>query len=199
MAGAVDIWSWISANAAPIQTVAVVVSAIAAFLVIWHYGKVERRKATIDLIAKTYFDGEIHNAYKAFKDICIERSDGSMGGEIKSLVDLAKKENQKDDAAECLNQVLNQYELISLSIKQKALDEQFYKNWFFTQFLTDYHKTKPYIDALRLNFKSPSFFCEYTSLAERWGNKPHTVIHPPWYKRVWRAFWNEPYRLPDQK
>jgi Domain of unknown function (DUF4760) len=197
VAGVADIWSWISYNAAPIQTVAVVVSAVAAFLVIWHNGKVERRKATIDLIAKTFFDGEIHNSYQVFKDIFIKREADPSSSSIISLESLATKENQKHDDSECLNQVLNQYELISLSIKQKALDEQFYKQWFFTQFTKDYQKTLPFINALRKYFNLPTIYCEYTSLAERWLRKPHPLINIPIHKRLWRAVRNEPYRLPD--
>lgn len=198
MVGAIiNFWAWITENAAAIQTVAVVVSAIAAFLVIWHNGKVERRKATIDLIAKTYFDDEIHNSYQNFKDIFIKRETEQGGPSIISLESLATRENQKHEDSECLNQVLNQYELISLSIKQKALDEQFYKQWFFTQFTKDYQKTLPFINALRKNFNLPTIYCEYTSLAERWLRKPHPLINIAIHKRLWRAVRNEPYRLPD--
>lgn len=175
-------WDWILSNADGIQSILILLSVIAAFSVIWHNGKISRRKATIEMVAATFFGDNGDELYKKFKNIikAVELS----GADIAEYAAKNVSDDKKSDAEIILNQ-LNQYELISLSIKKRVFDEGFYKYWFFSQFMRDFTKLKPFIDRVRLEYSNNAYFCEYEALAGRWRRNKHPVKHPSKLKIVW--------------
>jgi hypothetical protein len=162
-----------------VSAAAITISASVAVLVLRHNGLSSRRRATLDMIVKTFIDRAEHDAYLDFKAM-LKRYES----EGRSLTDLIHEtEATKADRAK-LNKQLNDYEFISLGVRRRIFDETVYKLWFHTQFSKDYERTKPFIDALRE--KNPSFYCEYAGLYKKWQKHGHPVKAP---SRLRQCYW----------
>nr|WP_243451969.1 DUF4760 domain-containing protein [Sphingosinicella soli] len=177
-----SLWCWVGENSDAIQAICIVLSAIAAFLVIWHNGKISRRQATIQMVVQTFFDAGDNESYAQFKKVITDLEVSKQ-----NIESLALDENSENPASKIILRQLNQYELISLSIRKGVFEENFYKYWFFTQFTRDYSKLFPYITKTREAYCNPAYFCEFETLAKRWLRKKHHVKHP---SKVKRAYWS---------
>lgn len=173
-------WSWIGANSPAIQAVCIVLSAIAAFAVIWHNGRMSRKSSTIQMVHNTFFDGGERESYDNFKDVIQKHEDAGT-----PLSDLAGPAHDKSDEAEQVLRQVNSYELVALGITKGVFDERFYKRWFFSQLTRDYAKLVPYIEAVRARYQNQAYFCEFEALACRWQRKRHPVKHPPKWKIIY--------------
>ncbi len=173
-------WGWLLVHGTAIQTVAVVISAAAAFLVIWHNGKLNRRRATLDMIIRTFLDEREHKQYQEFAALMTQVDAATLD----PLTFFEETQSNKDDRKSILQQ-LNTYELISLGIRRKVFDEAFYKHWFYSQFIKDFHRLKPLIRRVRSD--NAARFCEFASLYDRWLRKRHPVKHPGRAKQAWWA------------
>ncbi len=68
---------------------------------------------------------------------------------------------------------LNHYELIAISINQNILDEFFYKEWMRSTYIKHYKESKAYIDGTRE--ESPKAYVCFQELAEKWDKEtPNT-------------------------
>lgn len=175
-----EIWPWIMANADGIEATAVVASAIAAFLIIWHNRALHRRQETILMVHRTFFGDEERQSYSDFKSVILSAEEAKQ-----DLTDFAAEAHDRSDAKDHLLRQLNEYELISLGIKEGVFDERFYKRWFFTQFTRDFAKLRGFIIGLRDRYHNDAYFCEFESLARRWNRKKHPVKHPPRRRILW--------------
>jgi hypothetical protein len=180
-------WAWIDANSQAVQAVCIVLSAIAAFLVIWHNGRISRQAATIAMVRATFFEDGERESYNKFKEF-IENleTDGQC------ISDFAEPKHDNSDANALILRQINNYELVSLGIKKGVFDERFYKRWFFSQLTRDFKKLKPYIDRVRECYHNDAYFCEFEGLAGRWDRKRHPVKHPPKWKVSWWVITGQP-------
>lgn len=168
-------------NAAALQTFFIGLSAIAAFAIIWRSNVVSRREKTIEIVYETFFGDKESASYKQFKDLIKEIEDN--GHDIAEYWDGGKfHERTKQDT---LLRQTNQYELVSLGIRQGVFDEAFYKRWFFSQLTKDYAKLLPFVARIRERQNNDAYFCEFERLAIRWTRKRHPVKHPPKWKVAW--------------
>ena len=119
------------------QQGAIFLSTLAAGLFAWwqitEARKNARKKATIDLIAQRAWDQDYLANRKAF---IILRDDKKVG-----LETWADKSNDHTTEQREINNALNDYEIVAIGIKQKMLDEGFYRDWYETQFIKDYDRT----------------------------------------------------------
>jgi hypothetical protein len=176
-----DVWKWIGENSDAIQAVCIVLSAVAAFLVIWHGGKVNRLKATVDLIRATFFEENARKSYDDFKKLLSD-----LDADNRNISEFAEPHGDRAEGNSIILKQINNYELISLGIKKNVFDEKFYKRWFYSQLTRDYDKVEPYIYAVREFFHNDAYFCEFQALAGRWKRNKHPVKHPPRWKI---AYW----------
>jgi hypothetical protein len=170
-------WHWLDANSGAVQALCVVLSAVAAFWVIYQASLLSRREKTIEMIKDTLLDEDGTGPYTAFNNALDKIKD-----RIQSLDD--KSENDKP-IIDLIDQQLNVYELISLGIRQKVFEEKFYWLWFRSQLLRDYDTLRPYINRLRREI-SPTIASEFRWLSIRWKRRTSPNLYP---SRVKMAFW----------
>lgn len=156
-------------------------SSIAAFLVIWHGGKVNRLKATVDMVRATFFEEGARKSYEEFKTLLSGLEEASQ-----DISEYAEDNSDRAPGNAVILKQINNYELISLGIKKNVFDERFYKRWFFSQLTRDYQKVEPYIAKVRERYRNDAYFCEFEALAERWERNKHPIKHPPKWKV---AYW----------
>lgn len=178
-----SVWGWMSANADGVQCILIFLSVIAAFLVIWHNERTSRRKATIDMVSATFFNEKGHESYNQFKNVI--RTIEQRGEDIARYAAKEISDEEEKRFADVILRQLNHYELVSLGIKKSVFDEEFYKFWFFSQFMRDFAKLKPFIDRIRTEYSNQAYFCEYEFLADRWQRNRHPVKHPSKIKIAW--------------
>jgi hypothetical protein len=183
-------WGWIAGNSAAIQTVCIVLSAVAAFVVIWHNGKIGRRQATISMVMTTFFDGAHGESYGKFKDLILNLQESGT-----DISEFAEDRHDNEEGRAIILQAANHYEMVALGIKSGVFDEKFYKYWFFSQFTEDFDKLKPFIEKVRKLKTNQAYFCEFESMAVRWKRKKHPVKHPARYKMIWWTITNQATRL----
>lgn len=144
---------------------AAVSAGIALFTVnrtVIHQRKVQAQRATLDMIATREVDGDFIQAKKRFNEQRDTRNgfDGFFNGE------------PPRELFENIRLVINDYELIATGIHAEILDEDFYRKWFRTALLKDYHALHPLIADIRTSEKTDTIYCELETLAVRWGGRP---------------------------
>ena len=160
-----------------IQNGAVVLSAIAAFLIIADGRKTAKRRGTLDLILHQESDRELVEARVEFNKI--------KAGEIRPST-YGKPDKRGTPQAETIRKVLNIHELTAVAIQEGVIDECVYRRWFNNTFISDYETTKDYIVEMRKTFDNPKGFCEFEQTALRW-KEDTTWGRPSWWARKWGA------------
>lgn len=155
------------------QQGAIFLSTLAAGLFAWWQilasRKNARKKATIDLIAQRAWDQDYLKNRKAFIAL---RDDTKVG-----LETWADKSQDASGQQREINNALNDYEIVAIGIKQKMLDEGFYRDWYETQFIKDYERTIGYINCLNDPKNTPHgkkgrYYIEMQRLANKWQSNP---------------------------
>lgn len=165
-------------------------SAVVA-LVAFHYTrKVNRRRATLDMVLKTFMDDGGRDQYNKFKLIMQRHKDCNDPLDILAFAD---PDSQITDDRQILRSQINEYELIALGIRRSLFDEKIYKMWFQDQFVRDFESLKDFIDKVRE--KRPSVFCEYVWLYNRWKKAPHPENAPSRFKVAFWALANNKARI----
>ena len=157
-----------------IQNGAVVLSAIAAFAVIYNNRKIAGRRSTMDLILHQESDRELIEARIEFNKIKV--------GEVRPST-YGKPDKKNDPEAQIVRRVLNVHELTAVAIKEGVIDERVYRKWFNTTYIGDYDAMKDYITEARLTYLNPRAFCEFESTATRWKEDRHWGSPPSWFQR----------------
>jgi len=170
---------WI--NIAPLlSAAAIATSATVALIVFIYTRRVNRRRATLDMVMRTFLDERGGKVYDAFK--ALVRRDQAENDDF-SLVSLAAHTPENEAQRNVVIDQLNIYELVALGIRRGLFDERFYKLWFHRQFTTDYENVAQLVAVIQT--KRPSIFCEFGALYHRWKKKRHPVNHPPRFKIIW--------------
>ena len=144
-----------------IQTGAISLSAVAAFLLILHSKKVSCRRATLDLILTEETNPTSMSARREF----ILLRDGG------DLVNWATAANAGTTQAITIRAALNRYELVAIGLNNKIVDEDLYKEWCRSTFVKDWIACKPFVTQLRATTHNNKYFCECEKLATKWANQ----------------------------
>lgn len=168
-------------DAAPaLAAITAIMSAIVALIVFNYTRRANRRRATLDMVLKTFIDESGRARYNKFKEVMARHGNCEDPLDITQFAELGSP--QSDDKRSLRDQV-NEYELIALGIRRGIFDEKIYKLWFGGQYARDFDSLAPYIEKVRE--KRPSVFCEFVYLAERWKKKPHPENSPNRLKLAW--------------
>lgn len=158
------------------------ISSIVALSVFIYTRKVNRRRATLDMVLKTFVDDDGKKRYAAFKELLKKDKDCSNDF---SLIVFAEPSLDISGDRGVINNQLNEYELISLGIGRKVFDESLYKLWFQGQFIKDYESVSELIK--KIQEKRPSVYCDFKYLYEKWRKEPHPENRPSRLKLIWWA------------
>lgn len=143
-----------------IQTGALFISAISALALIWHNGRVERRRALIDLMIQQKADAsliaDIQEVYRLHE----------CGNHLSSLVGDDSPERRK------ILHVLNNQEFIAVGIRLGAFDEKVYKQMQCSNVLKLWVATSGFIHELRKIDRKNTLFQDFEKLANRWEQAP---------------------------
>ncbi|PTV95817.1 uncharacterized protein DUF4760 [Rhodobacter aestuarii] len=145
---------------------AVLVSAIVAGIIalrnIAEQRKIARRRATLDLISHREWDGDYIRIRAEFNKLKLSHP---------PLEFWAAEEHKDSPQITVIRSILNDYEMISIGIREGILDEALYKRWFRSSLVNDYQKAKATIDTIRQRTGVPTIYAEFQALAERWTSK----------------------------
>lgn len=142
-----------------LQSGAVVLSAIAAFVLITSSRQAARRRNTLDLILHHQSDGDLIDARESFNKL--------KAGATK-LVVYADASKKGDPNFEVIRTVLNIHELTAVAIEEGVIDERVFRRWYNQTIINDYKETREFIEQVRLTYNIPNGFCEFEHLAKRW-------------------------------
>ncbi|TMM47160.1 DUF4760 domain-containing protein [Qipengyuania marisflavi] len=159
-----SIYSFWNTYGPDIQSGAVVLSAIAAFLIIGAHRRNTTRRNTLDLILHQQSDRELIEAREKFNEL--------KSGSTK-LVTYASLDERASKNFEAIRTVLNIHELTSVSICEGVIDERVYRSWFNTAMISDFEATEAFIKEIRRNRDAPKAFCEFEAMARRWKDSPY--------------------------
>lgn len=108
------------------------IGASVAILSLKAHRDIARKRATLDVILKSESDEYFERIYKVFA------SEKDRSGGLQALLS-AETVTEKGAKTEVDN-FLNHYELIAISIEQEILDEGFYKAWMKTTYVNHYEQ-----------------------------------------------------------
>lgn len=146
-----------------ISAAAVIVSAIVGGSIALHSIRTQRgiarKRATLDLLVQKEWD----RAYIEARAEFIALRDASSG-----LAFWAAQEHRNSPQVTIIRNMLNDYELIAVGIREGILDEALYKRWFKTAFLKDMEAAAGFIDLIRKSAGTAAIFAEAEWLARKW-------------------------------
>lgn len=141
-----------------VQTGAVFLSAVAAVYIIYHNGKLAKRRALIDLIIQQKSDEKLidatHEVYLLSK----------AGNHLSQMVD--------GDKEQTILKVLNNQEFIAVGIRTGAFDEGVYKQLQCSNVLKLWTATSGFIQEIRKIDGKNTLFQDFEVLAKRWEKNP---------------------------
>lgn len=143
-----------------IQTGAFFLSAIAAVYVIYHNGKLAKKRALIDLIILQKSDQSLQDSTRRAYALYAE------GNHLSSLVG-ADSEDRRS-----ILQALNNHEFIAVGIRLKAFDEEVYKELQYNNVMKMWTATSGFIHELRKIDGRGTLFQDFECLARRWEKAP---------------------------
>jgi hypothetical protein len=122
---------------------------------------VARRRATLDLIMGEESNELILTTRQKYLEL---RAAGHM-------VQWADPAKASSDEAKILRSILNRYELISIGIHKKTLNEALYKVFARTGVVRDWIACKPFVTQRRQSTSSPKLYIEFEKLAKKWAKR----------------------------
>ena len=143
-----------------IQTGAFFLSALAAVFVIYHNGKLAKKRALIDLIIQQKSDANLQESTRRVYAL------HSEGNHLSSLVG-----TESEDRRHIL-QALNNHEFIAVGIRLGAFDEAVYKELQFNNIMKMWSATSGFIHEIRKIDERATLFQDFECLAKRWEKKP---------------------------
>lgn len=141
-----------------IQTGAVFLFAVAAIYIIYHNGKLAKRRALIDLIIQQKSDEKLIEATREVYAL------SKAGNHISQLVDSEKEPT--------ILRVLNNQEFIAVGIRTGAFDEGVYKEIQCSNVLKLWTATSGFIQEIRKIDGKNTIFQDFEHLAKRWEKNP---------------------------
>lgn len=143
----------------------VLLSTIVAVLALINTRRLARRKATLDLIEKVESTDHYRELNRTFSNL--RRGRG--------FAHLSNPEPEDADDRARVNDYLNHYELVSVGIFQRILDETFYRTWMRAPFVRDWNAAVDFVQRERWRRETDGrwtynerIFCNYQKMARRW-------------------------------
>ena len=146
-----------------IQTSILCLSVIVAVVVIWHNGRIARRRATVDMIINEQRDTEYN---KHFRRIMQLLTNG------KRLIDLAEPQESDSEDLISVRFILNRLEFIAQGIRQGAFEEQIYKDLTYSDVMWLWKEVRPLVEEIRRKRNVQTYYQELEWLATRWKENP---------------------------
>jgi len=173
-----------------ISTTAITGSALTAVTVLLYTRRANRRRATLDMVMKTFVDDNGRQLYDRFISLTRKAESSTDPFTFASLKNHTPEiENDRNTVID----QMNTYELVALGIRKGVFDEDFYKRWYHGQFVRDYKALEPLILAVQKD--RPSTFCEFKALYEHWEKNKHPENDPGRLKKMWWALWGKDEKL----
>jgi hypothetical protein len=118
----------------------IAISAFIAYLGLRSAREIARKKATLDLIEKVESTPHYRDLQANFR----------YYAETKEFARLHTPMGEKDRMDRtAVQDYLNHYELVSIGIENKILDEEFYKKWMATPFVRDWNAASDFVQRER--------------------------------------------------
>lgn len=149
-----------------IQTVAFVVSAVAAVAVIYHNGKLAKKRALIDLIIQQRTDEQLNAAIKIVYGLA--NNDKNQ----LSLYVSPEGNDEHQSIRAAILKVLNNQEFVAVGIRLGAFDEKVYKELQCSNVLKIWRATSGFVFELRKQTGHDTIFQDLEKLADRWSKAP---------------------------
>ncbi len=145
-----------------IQTGALIISALAAIILIAANRRDNKRRAIIDLVIQQKQDPEL----QAAKELVLSMHDNNAANAAQHLA------NRNSPEYKAILRVLNQYEFIAAGIKESALDEDIFKRVQYSVCIKDWELLSGFVMEFRHQSNRNTLFQEFEHLAKRWKKKP---------------------------
>lgn len=150
------------------QTTVLLAAAILAYVAIRTNRNIERRKAAIEAIFASKRDTALVQAHRHIA--ALAEQDVNMAAH-------GRKTNIDSEHSKIIRYALNHYEYVSVGISRGIYDEDIFKDSTYTTIVNLYERTKPFIDMVRVEWKTPTSYQELECLVCRWKEKP--LKHKP--------------------
>ena len=131
----------------------------AVFAWIWQRG-IARRTLTFQTLETQMWDKDFIEQRRIF--VGLRENHGNA-----DLTALARPEKDDDENAQAVRIILNNYELMSIGIKQGVLDEKMVNDYHRTTWVKDFERMRPYIEAVRQDRISKAYIV-YEEFYEKW-------------------------------
>ncbi len=125
-----------------------------------------RKRATLDVILKSESDEYFERIYAVF--LSEKKRSSGLEALLQSESDSERKAKMEVD------NLLNHYELIAISIHQNILDGDFYKEWMRSTYIRHYKESAAYIAGTRENH--PKAYICFQKLAEKWDKETPNIL-----------------------
>ncbi|MEM9810353.1 MAG: DUF4760 domain-containing protein [Pseudomonadota bacterium] len=120
---------------------------------------IARRRATIDFIEKRKWDSDYLAARQTF---ILLRDDKD-----RSIAYWAEADQKDRPERTTIRNILNDYELVAIGMKEDIFDEQIYRKWWRGTLLEDWKKSLPFIKSVQDSVQS-KIYTNFQELAEAW-------------------------------
>ena len=120
--------------------------------------EIAKKRATLDVILKSESDEYFERIFSVF--LSEKQRKAGLATLVNPETDAEKRSQTEVD------NFLNHYELIAISIKKEILDEDFYKQWMRSSYIRHFHEAKDYIEGIRIT--SPNAFTEFEDMVNKW-------------------------------
>ena len=168
-----------------VQTLCIIISAIAAVCVLRNNAKLARRRATIDIIINLQNDVTYNECYKSVsdlisRDICLVNYANKKHESRESNCDKVINDANADDAKfdekakefSDIRFVLNRLEFIAQGIRRSAFEEDIYKDLECSNMLRLWRAVCPLVMEIRRKHGKDTYFQEIEWLSKRWSKNP---------------------------
>lgn len=148
-----------------IQTIFIIIGVMLTVLTLFSTKKDHKRRATLDLILSQRADKQLHWATKLMSQLVNKQKNE----EYSDLSDYLKVDGPERKA---ISTVLNHREFVSVGINKGIIDEEIYKQAYYTMFVRDWKYLKNTINTIRnKDEKNKTFFQDFEKLAKKWSKK----------------------------
>ncbi|HWA00090.1 MAG TPA: DUF4760 domain-containing protein [Caulobacterales bacterium] len=169
--------SWadqVTAVSTSVGTVAVIASAIIAFLLYLQTQQLVARKEALESIRRQMTDRDLIKLFRHLAALLQRR----RNDDLRPLCAA-----DKSDADRCtVVDALNYYEMLAIGIRVGAIDSATYKLWWRSGLVQHFVELQSFVEAERQHKSTPTAWIEFHSLAIEWAHEYElariTIPHP---------------------
>lgn len=156
-----------------LELLVILISAIIAFIAIFHNKKVVRERATLDIILDDYKDEKMYEAKSILYEY-LQVKDGSQKTLV-SIYDSAEISEEEKKIKSALLLVMNRNEFYAMGINSGLLDENVFKRTHCSNVLKLWDAISPTVMSIREKEQKATLFKDLEILANRWKMNPLTT------------------------